>query len=202
MLALRAPAELVEQRPRREGPMRMLGLPGVTQLRHGALLADRDEHRVEPEAFAAGRGTRDLAAQHSRADDLRSVRRERDELADVLCATIVDAVESREQLLDMAALRPPCGHDPGRAAERRHLDPRVIGEHPPAGRADRPAETSLAARIVEIRLAVLGWELDAREQLQIPLGEQLPELRQLVRVPGADRRVQRRHFTPTTKSRS
>src|SRR4051794_11027861 len=94
------------QRARREGAVRMLRLPRVAELCDRAGLAERDEDRIEAEAFRTGSGERDLAAQHAGAHHLVPARRQRDELAHVLRAAIVDAVELRQDLLDVAALCP------------------------------------------------------------------------------------------------
>ena len=95
------------------------------------VFAERDEDRVEAEPFRARGAAGDLAAQHTGADDLLAVRGERDELAHVLRAAVIDTVERGEDLLDVAILRPPRRQHAGRAAERRDLDPGVVREHPP-----------------------------------------------------------------------
>ena len=101
----------------------------------------------------------------------------------------------------MPPLRPAGGQHARRPAEGRQLEARVVGEHPPLSRPDGPPEAGFEARVLDVRLAVLGRVLARGKQLDVPAGQRLPHLRQLARVRGAERDVerrQRRHRTPIT----
>src|SRR5258708_26386703 len=112
---------------------------------------------------------RDLAAKHTGADDLVAIRRERNELADVLRAAIVLAVERAKQLLHVPAFGPARRLHTRRAAEGRHLDPRVVGEHPAIGRPKDTPVAGLDASIVHVRRAVLRREVGVCEELELPV---------------------------------
>src|SRR6478672_2560484 len=101
--------------------MRVLVLPSVAELGDGALLALRNEHRVVAEAAGAAQ--------------LLPVRRDRDELTDVARAAVVDVAQLLQQLCDRRrALRCVArGVNAGPAAERCHLDARVLADRPAAG---------------------------------------------------------------------
>ena len=180
----------------------MLRLPGVAELRDRARLAERDEDRVETEALPTGGGRARSRREAHRCRRARHpparARRARRRTARAIVLT------RRARPSSFSTWRPSAQRavsTPGRRRER-HLDPRVVGEHPAIGRPDGAAVMRLDARVVGVRRAVLGRELVACEELQVPVGKQRPELRQLVRIRGADDRVQRRHFTPITKSAS
>ena len=98
----------------------------------------------------------------------------------------VSALDGSERLLHVPALRPARGLHTGPAAERRELDPGVVGEHPTVGGAREAAEAGLDPRVVGVGEAVLLRVLGSAEQVEIPVGKERRELRQLVRVAAAD----------------
>ena len=107
LLASAAPAELVAQRPRRERAMRVLRLPRVAELGDGARLAERDEHRIEAEAFSTRRRrARSRLAAHPCRPSSPPSGAERDELAHVLRATIVARRRARRASSRRAGPRP------------------------------------------------------------------------------------------------
>src|SRR5215211_3659901 len=59
--------------------VRVLRLPVIAELGNGAVLAVRDEHRVETEALGAARVLRDAPFERAATDSLLSVRAERNE---------------------------------------------------------------------------------------------------------------------------
>src|SRR5689334_7084057 len=172
-------AELPGQRSRRSRPVRVLGLPLVAELGHRALLAVRDEDRVEAEAFRPARFLGDAAFERARAAELASVRRERDELADVAGAPVGLAVERLEDPLDVPALRPARRLDARGPVQRIDLEPRVLAEHPCLRRSDLAAVKRLAARVLQEPVAGLRRIVARVEQLDRPAGERLPQLAQL-----------------------
>jgi len=165
----------------------MARLPVVAELGDRAGLAARHEDGVETEAGSPGRRPGDRPLEHAGAAMLRAVGREQHELAHVTGTAVGRAVDGREQLLDVTARRPARRDDTRRTAERRHLDARVVREHPPAGRAVLPAEAHLDARVVDVGRPVLRRQRPGRERLELPAGEEGRELRDLRRVRGADR---------------
>ena len=82
--------------------MRVLRLPRIAQLGDRARFAERDEDRVEAEAFGPRRLVRDRPVEHARAAQLATLRRERDELADVARPPVL-AVDRGERLRDVVA---------------------------------------------------------------------------------------------------
>ncbi len=120
--------------------------------------------------------------EHAGAAALLPVGRERDELAHVVRAPVVDAVERGEDLLDVPPLCPARGLHPRPFTERRHLDPRVVRQHPAVGRAREPPVERLDPRVVDVGRAVLRGEVPTRQLIELPAGEERIELLQLVRV--------------------
>src|SRR5688572_31291989 len=130
----------------------MLGLPVVPELGDGARLAVGHEDRVVAEALAPARLERDRALDGGGAAKRLALRRERDELAHVARAPVLDALQRVEQR-GHPVVRPTRRLDPGPSAERGDLDPRVLAEHP-VGRVPT-AEARLAERVVVVGLALL-----------------------------------------------
>src|SRR5439155_3708493 len=122
-----------------------------------------------------------------RPAQLAAVRCDEDKLRDVARPAITSPRERRQHLLDMAALGPAGGLHARGAAERRQLDPGVVGEHPAVGRPDLAPEPGLDARVVEIGWAVLDRVLGRVEQLDLPLRQRLAHLDELARVRRAQR---------------
>src|SRR5581483_4968870 len=177
-----------EQRLRRPAAMRVLALPLVAELGDGALLACRHEHRVEAEAGGAPRLEGDRALERAPAAQLAAVGRDRDELAHVAGAPVGDAGERRQDPLDVATLRPAGRLDAGPAAERVHLEARVLAEHPRILRPDAPPEPCLRPRVVDEGRAGLGRVLVRLEKLQLPAWQRGGELAALVLVARAQPR--------------
>jgi hypothetical protein len=157
-------------------------LPRVAELGHGALLAVRDEDRVETEASGAVRLLGDAALERAGAAVLAAVGSDRGELADVAGAAIPFAGERFEDPLDVPTLGPTGGFDAGPAAERLDLESGVLAEHPRIRRADLAAEQRLAAGVLEERAARLGRIVVGVEELDRPAGESVLELAPLVLV--------------------
>src|SRR5436305_1588346 len=114
--------------------MRVLRLPRVAELRDGLFVALWDEDRVVAEAAAAARAVGDRPLEDAGPAQLVAVRGDRDELADVPRAPVLDARQLAEQLRDRrrAFRRVARGVDARTAAERRHLDSRVFADRPAA----------------------------------------------------------------------
>jgi hypothetical protein len=103
----------------------VLGLPLVSQLGDGLLLAVRDEDRIEPESLRAPRLGADAPLQDPGPADLVSLRRDGDELTHVASALTLalDALELGEQALDVLAGREPRRLDARPAGESFDLEP-------------------------------------------------------------------------------
>src|SRR2546421_4993019 len=192
--------EVREQRARGASAVRVLRLPFVAQLRDCPLLAVRDEDRGVAEALAPHRGERDASLECARAAQLGAIGREEDELRDVARGAVIHIVELRQQLHDggCALRRVACRQHAGPTAERLHLEPRVLGQHP-AARVLAP-EHGLDPRVLVVRLSPLGWVVVAVERLDRPAREEPLELPCLVPVAGAEsclHSIQRTSSTPS-----
>ena len=151
-----------------------------------------DEDRVVAEALVAAALLAIVALENPGAAQLRAFRAERDELADVAGAAVVDAVELGEQL-------PTPSLGPARRLRFRAAPPSAatsIPESSPSthssGGADVAAEARLRARVLVVRLAVLGRKvaLGSSSSSSQP-GSAARSSSQLVRVPRREPRLQR-----------
>src|SRR5207248_1087391 len=115
-------SQLFPQRFRGPRAVGVLRLPLVAELRDRLLLAGRDEDRVEAEAGRAVSLERDPAFERAGAAELPPVGRDRDELADVAGAPVLDPGERVEDPLHMPALRPARSLDAGLSSERLDLE--------------------------------------------------------------------------------
>ena len=88
------------------------------------------------------------------APSLGPVGAERDELADVPCTPIVDAVELRQQTPDVIG-GPASRVDPRPPSERLDLDPRVLARNPRVGRSVLSPMRSLDPCVLDEGRAVL-----------------------------------------------
>src|SRR5690349_3499165 len=180
--------------------MRVLVLPSVAELGDGALLALRNEHRVVAEAAAAARAAGNRPVEDAGAAQLLPVRRDRDELTDVARAAVVDVAQLLQQLCDRRrALRCVArGVNAGPAAERCHLDARVLADRPAAGTPVR--EPRLDQRVLVVRRPRLLRIVVGVERRDRPAREQHLQLTRLVCVPRRKRRghsIQRTSSTPS-----
>jgi hypothetical protein len=162
----------------------VLRLPPVAELRNGALLALRHEHRVVAEALDAARRIRDVAVEHAAAAQDRAVRRDRNELRHEARATVALVSELAEQLRDRGSTlrRVSRRGDSRTPGERRDLEARVLADDPAVRRQTRPAERRLDERVVVIGVAVLERIVVRIEDVDRPAGEQHLKLARLVRV--------------------
>src|SRR2546430_1123410 len=169
------------QGARRAGAVRVLRLPGVPELGHRLRLALGDEDRVVAESLAASGLLGDPALQRPLPAELRPLRRDAHELADVARASpvAVHALELGEERLDR--LRGPAGGADARPpAEPGHLDPRVLAEDPLVA-PQCVTELRLRACVLVVGRARLGRQLRV-EQADLPPRERAHELLRLVRV--------------------
>src|SRR5437762_5714744 len=136
--------------------MRVPRLPLVAELRDRALLTVEDKDRVEAEAASPARLHRDPAREHAGPAQLVTLRRERDQLADVArpATVAVHITQLPQQPPDLVAGGPPRGGDARPAVETDDLDPGVLADHPRGGVADAASEARLAERVVVARRAV------------------------------------------------
>jgi hypothetical protein len=162
----------------------VLRLPPVAELRNGALLALRHEHRVVAEALDAARRIRDATVEHAAAAQDRAVGRNCNELRHEACAAVILVSELAEQLRDRGSTlrRVPRRCDSRTPAERCNLEARVLADDPAVRRRTRTAERRLDERVVVVGVAVLGRIVVRIENVDRPAGKQHLELARLVRV--------------------
>jgi hypothetical protein len=137
--------------------MRVHRLPVVAELADGRPLAVGDEDRVVAEAAGAARLGRDAPFDDAAPAEDLAAGCDRDELRDVPCAPVLDAVELGEELLDRgrALGRVARGADARPPVERGDLDARVLPDRPPVGA--RVAEPRLAEGVLVIgRTGLVG----------------------------------------------
>ena len=132
--------------------MRVLRLPRVAELGDGLRLTARDEDRVEAEAFAAcGARARSRRASTPAPRSLGPLRRERDELADVLRPR--GRARRRARSSSFSTCRPSAQRavsTPGRRRARRPRSPsrrRASSDRP--GRRARP-KRALMPRVLDV----------------------------------------------------
>src|ERR671922_1548057 len=178
------PFQVSPERLRRSRPVRVLRLPVVAELGDGSVVAVRDEDRVEPEAAGASRLVPDPAFEDARAPLLVSLRRQRDQLADVARppAATLHALELGQQPVDVELSGEARRPDPRRAAEALDLEAGVLAEHPGTRPVQRPPEHGLRARVLVVGLADLRRILVDRERLDLPAGKRPPQLAELPRI--------------------
>ena len=164
--------------------MRVLGLPGVTELGNCLLFAVRNEHGVVPEAPGAAWRARDPALETPGAAHLTSVRRKRDELRDVARTPVAHTVELVEQLRDRrrtfgcvarrVETRPP--------VERLDLDPGILADRPAVAIGVRTTEARLPERVLVVGLPRLGGPTVDLQRIDRPARQEQLELARLVAV--------------------
>src|SRR5439155_13895779 len=122
----------IEQCAGGAGPVRVLPLPPVAELRDRALLAFGHEDRVEAEAFRPLRLFGDPSFERPGASKLVGLGRERDQLAGVARppAATVDPRELAQHPAHLVAGRAPRRVNTRPAAETCDFDARVLTEHP------------------------------------------------------------------------
>jgi hypothetical protein len=149
-------------------------LPLVSELRDRSLLAFGHEDRVVAESLRTACLLGDSPFEDACATQLATVRADQDELTDVARPTVFDALELAQQLsVRLGALRPVSRRpDPGPPAQSLDLEPRVFAERPSVGRA----EERLRARVLVVRLARFGRIVSCVERLELPVGQQRPQL--------------------------
>src|SRR5207302_7505222 len=115
--------------------------------------------------------------------------REEDELRDVARTAILDTLELAQELRNRRGFlrRVPRGENAGPAAERLHLQARVLRQHT-AVRVLAP-EQRLAPRVLVVRLAGLRRVVVAVEGLDRPARQKLLELQRLVSIARAEDRA-------------
>jgi hypothetical protein len=161
------------------------GLPLVAELCHRPVFAVRSEDRVEAEAARAARLVDDRALEDAGAAQVTAVRRDRDELADVAGAPGVplQALELREEPLDVLAACEPRRLDPGSAVKAGDLEPRVLAEDP-VRRLERVSVRRLGAGVLVVGRAGLRRIVVRVERLDLPArqcGAQFAEFARVLR---------------------
>ena len=189
--------------PCRARPVRVLALPRVAQLGDRPLLALRHEDRVVAEALRATTLGGDPALERARPPHLVAVGPDRDQLADVPGAPILDAVELAEQAVERIVVAGPARRvQPGPTAERVDREARVLAEHPLAGRGRAPGRTAPSrARSRSASRPSSGGNSPHAEQLDRPPRQRGPQLVELVRVGRGQPRYELQR-TARTSSRS
>src|SRR5256714_2154864 len=184
--------------------MGMNAFPVVTELRDLPVVAVGNEDRVIAEARVAAAFGRQLAREYAAHVDLVAARRERDDLGDHPRAPVLLAGEPLEQRVGLIALRRPAGGvQAGAPVQGVALDAGVLAEHPDVGRCKGTAEPGLDPRVLLVRLAGLGRPVVGRERIELPTGQTLAQLLELVRVLRGENGLRyRRQRTAITSSRS
>jgi hypothetical protein len=162
--------------------MRVRRLPFFAQLGDGLVLPVRNEDRIEAEAARPARLVDDSTFEDAGPSQLASLRRDRDQLADVARTPVLDAVELREQALHVFPSGKPRRLDARPAPEPVDLEARVLAEDP-ARRVERMPELRLRPRVLVVRLAGLRRVFLGLERFDLPAGERSPELTELPGVP-------------------
>src|SRR4029077_4764914 len=175
-------------------------LLGTRELRGGAVLAGRHEHRVIAEATAPARGVRDVPLPGPLRNERRTVPGASQPHDDALVACLAKAIrhlvqlgEQLAQVLLIARTFPGKARrpHPGSPNESIHLDPGIVGERRQVCVARGVAR--LQQRILEEGRAGLGGGPDAEfrlgNQLHREWREQVCKLAQLPRVGAGENRA-------------
>src|SRR5262249_40886181 len=138
----------------------------------------------------------DPALERSGAAQLAAVGREENEFGDVPRATVVGVTELSEELRHRrGSLRcVACREDTRAAAERVHLEARVLRADP--GVLVLAAEIGLDPRVLVVGRSGLGGVVVAVERLDRPARQEPLELLCLVRVTGAEDGAKDAHARP------
>src|SRR5205823_4499355 len=136
----------------------------------GSFLPLRDEDRVVAEALRAARLLGDLSFEQTGAAHLTAVQVEGDELADVASRPVLHAAQLVQELRDrLLALGRVAGREnPRTSAERSHLEPGVLAEHPLVRRCERMPEAGLSRSVLVVGRARLGRVVLGVQGLELP----------------------------------
>src|SRR6476659_71505 len=165
--------------------VRVLRLPRVPELRDGERLAERNEDRVVSESLAAPPLAGDRPLERPRPTQLGAAGSERDDLADVAGAALLGVPQLGEQPRD-ALVRPARRVDAGPTSQAVRLDAGVLADHPLRSWRVQTAVMRLDPRVVEEGRTVLDGLVRRLEPLDLPAGQRLAKLAELVLVAGGD----------------
>src|SRR5262249_33254996 len=180
--------------------MRVHPFPVVAELRDCPVVPVGDEDRVVAESGLAAALAGELALEHAADMDLVAAGRERDDLGHHPRPPLVLAGKPFEERIGLVALRRPARRaDAAAAVERVGPDPGVLSQPPGAGRGALAPEPCLDPRVLFVRVPGLLRPPGRLERLELPAGEPVAQLLELVRVRGGEDGARyRRQRTATT----